>query len=273
MKLLMASAEMRRDLPTLKLFNSPVAISSSIFLSDKFNSRATSGILYAFGRSTSCTSICIGFAPWCALDVRRIVAYNAFTEKAMSVSKRHVTQEGQKYDRANVIRWKAMLRNDDQTVGASVVVDHLNRKDLPADDPVKRLLRLYQQLQNPFTYEQAKLDIPQFIRKLTLPPLRFALVPVVGEMDSSGHWPVGWQFTGKVSQDLALPLIKLITLGGERFRECLNCGTWFYARRSHMKFCRVGCQYEAQHADPEFKKRRADKARARRKHTPKGGKS
>ena len=41
-----------------------------------------------------------------------------------------------------------------------------------------------------------------------------------------------------------------------RIRKC-SCGTWFYAKFSHMKFHSTACQQRVYRSDPEWKKRRS----------------
>ena len=43
----------------------------------------------------------------------------------------------------------------------------------------------------------------------------------------------------------------------ERLRKC-TCGTWFYAKFSHSKFCTTACQQKVYRSSPEWKKHRQE---------------
>ncbi len=187
------------------------------------------------------------------------------------MAKRHVTKGEIDTEKINELRRK--LKRDWDSVDAQVVTDWLNRPDRLPDEPVGKLIEIYTRMRAPNLFEPDERDLSLEFKRVIddLNKYGFGLVLIGEQFDpTTEKFPVRWTWKpGAVHPDLAQALIKLVALGerglADRIRQCSHCQRWFYARRSHMKFCSIGHQVEHNHAEAEFKERRAKAARERRR--------
>jgi hypothetical protein len=176
------------------------------------------------------------------------------------------------YEKATARSFLAGIRRSAPAADAQVVVELLNKGTPGERQRVENLILWYRDLRNlvnPFKREEAKKKISDTLEDLLA--TGFRLVPRI----DTETWRLDWHYEGNVDPFEAAGIVRLIWMGPDRFRRCENCSLWFYAKRSHMKFCRRGCQVEKMLADPEFKRRRAEHSREWRKtkkQTKRGGK-
>lgn len=66
---------------------------------------------------------------------------------------------------------------------------------------------------------------------------------------------VGWDSTESF---MIARLLDAVNQGViSRFRQCLDCHQWFYAKRGHQQFCGNACRRRHEAQSPEFKRKRA----------------
>jgi hypothetical protein len=114
----------------------------------------------------------------------------------------------------------------------------------------------------------------------------YRLQPYVRELRlSQRRWLMGWAAPGRVTFDARIPdstipgfhhrfgepdaVMRLIELSQssylDRVRTCKQCGTWFYAKFAHGRFCKVSCQQENFRTSEEFRKKRREYMREQRR--------
>jgi len=154
------------------------------------------------------------------------------------------------------------IRASRDKVEGLTIVEWLNRMDRAPGEPIEQLI-----------WRSKANDVKGIKKELARIDKTwcFALKPAFKE----GR--LKWDVAGKLPPEASPALVNLIGLSerGElhRVRECQFCGKWFYADRSHEKFCSIGHQAEAQRSDPKYKAKRAAEARRRRARLKnKGGK-
>lgn len=154
---------------------------------------------------------------------------------------------------------------------ADAVLEWLNSKGRPDDDPIETLLRLNGQL----PIETTELEVTSYLATLVRLS-KLAVAPVLVSVEPD-HWSVDWKLVGKMPPLLGVALVKLLHLADKgligRVRECaaqqqiqtgprtwetVRCGKWFYAKFDHQRFHSEKCQQETFKRSPEWKKQRAE---------------
>ena len=102
---------------------------------------------------------------------------------------------------------------------------------------------------------------------------RYRLYPQVGfgSLDNPSAWQVAWRparkqqqipSQGRPGSEEAAAVGLLLNLARQgaiqRVRECLECGTWFFARFEHSKFCQQKCQVKHYQSNPNWKAHRQE---------------
>jgi hypothetical protein len=114
----------------------------------------------------------------------------------------------------------------------------------------------------------------------------YKLQPSIKELRLSAHrWFVGWSARGKGTFETTIPVpgmggiryrfgeadavMRLIELSQsgylDRVRTCGQCGTWFYAKFAHGRFCKFSCQQESFRNSEDFKRKRREYMRMQRR--------
>jgi hypothetical protein len=95
--------------------------------------------------------------------------------------------------------------------------------------------------------------------------LRLTSLPVEGEFVFKGQLHHEKKAKGLVAEAIhghyrvgeADAVYRILNLAAAseigRIRECETCSTWFYAQRSHQRFCSQRCQLKGYSATPKFK--------------------
>lgn len=141
------------------------------------------------------------------------------------------------------------------------LLDWLNRKDRPRNDPIEKLVRL-----NAAVGDSRALvlghDAAQEIQATTTALVRrsgLGTAPVVSAVTPSG-WEVTWNLAGNMNPSQALAFIRLLHTASQglldRVRQCAwsECGKWFFARFSHKECCSGRCQQNRVRSTEEWKK-------------------
>ena len=116
--------------------------------------------------------------------------------------------------------------------------------------------------------------------------LFYRLQPSVRELRLSAHrWFIGWSVQRSGTFAATIPVrgvpglgyrfseadavMRLIELSQgsylERVRSCKQCGSWFYAKFAHGRFCKVSCQQENFRTSEEFRSKRREYMREQRR--------
>jgi len=145
------------------------------------------------------------------------------------------------------------------------LLDWLNRKDRPANDPVEKLVRLDASVGDARTIivgqdaaEELRSTVAAVVRRF-----KVAVAPLVGAV-TPGSWEVTWRLVGKMPPLQGLALVKLLHLADKglagRVRQCAwqECAKWFFARFSHQECCSGRCQQSRVRSTEQWKKQRRE---------------
>jgi hypothetical protein len=143
------------------------------------------------------------------------------------------------------------------------LIDWLNAKGRPGNDPVEKLLEWNARMQSevPWPVDETKAYLARLVRRT-----KFAVAPVLVGLRPN-RWQVDWRLVGRMAAAEGLALIKLLQLAEQgllgRVRKCAKkeCGRWFFARFQHQRFDKAKCQQETFRSDPEWKQKRAEHMR------------
>ncbi len=141
---------------------------------------------------------------------------------------------------------------------SAVVLDWLNSRRRPQNDPIEKLLEFNQQL----PIEATKHQVSRYLAGL-VSRVKFAVAPVLAHA-APDHWRIDWKLVGKMDPEQGLALTRLLHMADQgligRVRKCAKkaCGKWFYARFEHQRFHASKCQQETFKTSPEWKKQRAE---------------
>lgn len=87
---------------------------------------------------------------------------------------------------------------------------------------------------------------------------------------SDGSWLVESHLEYDISE--ANVVLRILNLAAawelERVRQCRRCSKWFYAERSHQKFCSMKCRLDSYSKSPKYKNYRKAYMRRRRANDP-----
>jgi len=141
------------------------------------------------------------------------------------------------------------------------LLEWLNKRGRPANDPVEKLIRLNADLDG-FSVgdvvKEIQTSVAAIVRRAKL-----GVAPIVGAVGPKS-WDVDWRLVGKMYPPQALALIRLLHLAArgalDRVRHCENkkCGRWFYGRFSHQRFHSLVCQQETFRHDPDWQAKRRE---------------
>jgi hypothetical protein len=142
----------------------------------------------------------------------------------------------------------------------------LNRKGRPANDPVEKLVRLARNLGDARALVLGR-DHAEEIRATvsgTVRRFKVGVAPVVGSV-TPGTWEVDWKLTGNKMPPLqGLALIRLLHTAShgllDRIRECEwhECKKWFFARFSHQECCSAIHQQKRVRSTEQWKKQKRE---------------
>jgi hypothetical protein len=147
----------------------------------------------------------------------------------------------------------------------------LNRKDRPTDDPVEKLIRVsreYGGVRAVISGNDPAAKIEKIVSE-TVRKYKVGVAPVVDVVTLSS-WDVKWQLVGRMDPSQGLALIRLLHAASrglvDRIRQCawVQCRKWFFARFSHQECCSVRCQQQRVRSTEEWKKKKREYMRSLR---------
>jgi hypothetical protein len=162
----------------------------------------------------------------------------------------------------------------------AMIVNYLNRKDRPVDDPIEKLVDLFQWPPNPHAIVDFSRDAVARRPHLRLQTERFLSVTPEGTVELRNE-PI-YTHKGPVSpieSDVMLAwnrcFISIERGLLDRVRRCKkeDCREWFFARYRHAMFHDKACRIAVENANPEYMERRREHLRKiREEGRKKGGK-
>jgi hypothetical protein len=177
---------------------------------------------------------------------------------------------------------KAIARKQRTFTGEELgfsLVDYLERKDRPPDDPVEGLIGLFEFPTNPHAIREFSEEAVRKRKHLRLQTARVLEVTTEGTV-AVKEVPI-YAHDAPLQQPEAEVLRywnKCYALIGrgllDRVRRCAkgDCRKWFYARFRHAVFHDEECRLAVESANPEYKERRREHMRKIREQARKGGK-
>jgi hypothetical protein len=147
---------------------------------------------------------------------------------------------------------------------ATPLLEWLNSKGRPHDDPVEEVIRLNQQPPMWVRGSEIKAreqEIISYVGEIVRLS-KLAIAPVVGRVLSPKRWLVDWRLVGKFPPMQGLAFLRVLQLAEKgalaRVRRCgyVECGRWYFARFEHKDFCSTRCQQKAIRSSPEWKEKR-----------------